>query len=250
MSNDLQVMGDQMPARAEQGISIEQAFHAAASKSLDKDSLEVMKQLLAMDAEKKFNSAFVELQQKLPIIQGYRGIPDKMGNIKFKYANFEDIDAAIRPLCLGMGFSYSFRETDYKDGKITTTMTLRHVAGHMIEVPCTTRIGSGPPGTSEQQVDAGAHTYGKRGALELGLGLRIVGARDDAKMEGDTTTSVTKAQSDELEHRIALMNFSPQQVASFLKFYGGDNCKKYSEIPAAKYDAADMFLRGKEKQGK
>lgn len=221
-------------------LSIERAFQAILSGDIDAGKLAVLKDLLAMDAEKKFNAAFVLLQSELPVIQGYRGIPDKSGNIKFKYANFEDIDAIIRPLCLKNGFSYSFRETSHEGGKITTTMTLRHARGHMVEVPCTTRIGSGPPGTSEQQCDAGAHTYGKRGALELGLSLRIVGARDDAGNEGDTSKKVTLAQADELERRSKMLN---SNIPKFLEFA---RAKSFADIAANRYDEIDQMLRRKE----
>ena len=233
-----------------QGISIEAAFNAAASKALDKDSLAVMQQLLAMDGERKFNTAFVALMSAIPPIVGYRAIPDRAGNTKFEYANFEDIDTIVRPICQRHGFCYSFKETGYESGRVTTTMMLTHAGGHTREIPCTVRIGQGPPGTSEAQNDLGAHTFGKRGAIEMGLSLHIISARDDAKMIGNVAEKLSPVQSDEIEQRIALMNFTPSQVASFLKWAGGDSCKKYSDIPAAKYEAADNWLRTKEQAGK
>src|ERR1035437_5813568 len=110
----------------QQGISIEAAFNAAASKALDKDSLAGMQQLLAMDGERKFNTAFVALMSAIPPIVGYRAIPDRAGNTKFEYANFEDIDAIVRPICQRHGFCYSFKETGYESGRVTTTMMLTH----------------------------------------------------------------------------------------------------------------------------
>ena len=231
---------------APQGISIEAAFAAASSKALDKESLAVMERLISIDAERKFNTAFVALMSAIPPIVGCRTIPDRNGNTKFEYANFEDIDAITRPICQRHGFCYSFKETSYEGGRVTTTMMLTHAGGHTREIPCTVRIGQGPPGTSEAQNDLGAHTFGKRGALEMGLCLNIVGAREDAKMLGNTAEKLTTEQADKIEHRIALLNFTPGQVASFLKWAGGENCKKYSDIPASKYEAADNWLRTKE----
>ena len=234
----------------QQGISIEAAFAAASSRALDKESLAVMERLIAIDAERKFNTDFVALMSAIPPIVGCRAIPDKNGNTKFEYANFEDIDSIVRPICQRHGFCYSFLETGYEGGRVTTTMLLTHSGGHTRSIPCTVRIGQGPPGTSEAQNDLGAHTFGKRGALEMGLSLHIIGAREDAKMVGNVAEKLKSEQADEIERRIALLNFTPAQVAAFLKWAGGDNCKKYADIPAAKYDAADNWLRTKEQAGK
>ena len=71
MSESIQLRAEQALALAPisgGGITIEKAFEAAASKSLDKESLAVMRELLAMDAERKFTSAFVHLRQELPVI--------------------------------------------------------------------------------------------------------------------------------------------------------------------------------------
>ena len=226
------------------GISLKSAYEAVMTKDLDKDKLAVIERLVAIDAERRFNTAFVGLQQELPVISGIRGIPDKQGNIKFAYANFEDIDEIVRPICFKHGFCYSFKETGYHEGKVTTMMMLTHSGGHTREIPCTVRIGSGAPGTSESQNDMGAHTFGKRGALELGLCLRIVGNKEDAKLMGNQSEKITLFQADELERRVKETN---SNVQAFLKFAGA---AKFSEIPANKYDALDQMLRRKEQVGK
>ncbi len=47
-------------------LSIEQAFQAVTSGNLKSEDVAVMKELLAMDAERKFTAAFVALQSELP----------------------------------------------------------------------------------------------------------------------------------------------------------------------------------------
>lgn len=190
-------------------------------------------------AEKEFAVAFNQLQQELPTITGARGIPDKQGNIKFRYANFDDIDAIVRPICLRNGFSYAFRETGMENGRVTVTMTLQHIGGHSREIPYSVRIGSGPPGANESQADGSGHSYAQRGALESGLSLRIVGGRDDARMEGGP---ITADKAFELERRVKETN---SDETAFLKFAGG--VKKFSEIPASRYDDCDAMLARKEK---
>lgn len=193
------------------------------------------------NAERKFAEAFIQLQQELPTIQGRRGVPDKQGNIKFAYANFDDIDTIVRPICLKHGFSYAFREGGIHDGRVTVIMTLQHSGGHSREIPYSVRMGSGPPGSTESQADVSGHSYAQRGAIESGLSLRVIGNREDARMEG---SPITSTQADELEKRVALLN---QPHDKFLKWLG---VAKYEDIPSSKYNMADDFLTNKERGGK
>jgi len=219
------------------GLSIESAFRAVVDGELDAPKLAVMKELLAMDAKRKFAAAFVELQQDLPTIVGYRPIPDKQGNVKFRYANFDDIDEIVRPICLRHGFTYAFHESGVDTGRVTVVMTLEHCGGHSREVPYSVRIGSGPPGSSDSQADVSGHTYAQRGALESGLSLRIVGGREDARMEGGP---ITEEQAFELERRVAETNSSKEKFLAYAR------AATYREIASSRYNDLDMFLRKKQ----
>jgi len=223
-------VGDLLEMVVERGLTAE---NVAAFKDL----VQLHREEVKLNAEREFASAFIVLLKELPTIVGVRPIPDKHGNVKFRYANFEDIDEIVRPICLRNGFSYAFRETGMEAGRVTVTMTLQHSGGHSREIPYTVRIGSGPPGANESQADGSGHTYGKRGAIESGLSLRIVGAREDATMEGDF---ISKEQAFELERRVAETNSNKE---AFLKFAGA---AKFEEIRAGKYDTLDSFLRRKE----
>jgi len=223
-------VGDLLEMVVERGLTQE---NVAAFKDL----VQLHREEVKLNAEKEFAAAFVQLQKEIPIISGTRPIPDKYGNVKFRYANFEDIDEIVRPICLRNGFTYAFRETAMEAGRVTVTMTLQHSGGHSREIPYTVRIGSGPPGANESQADGSGHTYGKRGALESGLALRVVGAREDAAMEG---AAITSDQAFELERRVAETNSNKE---AFLKFAGAAS---FSEIKSEKYDTLDAFLRRKE----
>lgn len=192
----------------------------------------------AKNAEKEFAAAFVRLQQELPTINGTRGVPDKAGNVKFVYANFDDIDLIVRPICLKNGFTYSFSEKSIGEGRVTMTMRLQHSGGHFRDIDYSVRIGSGPPGATESQGDISGHTYAKRGAIESGLSLRIIGDRENARNEGGP---ITPAQAEELERRVKETN---SDVTAFLKFAGA---KSFKEIPASRYDDLDSTLSKKER---
>jgi hypothetical protein len=246
MSQALQKIGELPLAVARPQPTVADMLSAVIDKGVTGENVNALEKLVGLyermqvrDSEKAFAAAFVQLQQEIPTIQGFRGVPDKNGNIKFVYANFDDIDAVVRPICLRNGFSYSFRETGMSDGRVTVSMTLTHCAGHSREIPYTVRIGSGPPGATESQSDVSGHTYAKRGALESGLSLRVVGERGDARAEGGP---ITAEQADELERRVALLNVD--RVA-FLKFAGAATFK---EIPSSKYDILDQQLAKKERK--
>lgn len=234
------------PAR-EQQPSVALMLQAVIDKGVTADNVGALEKLVGLyermqqkDAEKAFAEAFVRLQSEIPTIQGARPVHTKTGELKFRYANFDDIDAIIRPICLRNGFTYAFRETGVENGRITVTMTLQHSGGHFREIPCSVRVGSGPPGATESQADMSGHAYAQRGALESGLALRIVGAREDAGVESGG--NITEAQAFDLEQRVALLN---QDHGKFLKWLG---VSRYQDIPTGKHEMADQFLTKKENQ--
>lgn len=234
---------------APQGISVEAAFAAASSKALDKESLAVMERLIAIDAERKFNVAFVAMQSEIPVIVAESAIPNRG-----KYQRYEDImqKDGVAKILSRHGFCVAF-EQEYRDNIITVTCILRHAGGHSHRTPFSVRVSG--KADSETQADCKASTTAKRNALCQALNITIrqdalMNEDEDASLLGDTDTKLSEQLADELERRVAMLNFTPAQVVSFLKFYGGDSCRRYADIPANKYDAADKFLATKEKAGK
>mgnify|MGYP001607185913 CR=1 FL=1 len=248
-------MSEQL-ARVETGAvarpvpSVGEMLHAVIERGVTAENVSAIEKLVGLyermeqkKSEREFAEAFVRLQKRLPTIPGFRAVPDKHGNTKYKYADFDDIDAIVRPICLEEKFTYSFRETAMDGGRVTMTMTLQHSSGYSREIPYSVRVGDGPPGASNSQADVSGHTYAKRGAIESGLSLRVVGHRDDAKMEGNPEEKVTLEQADELERRAQESN---SNIAIFLKCAGASS---FATIPANRYAEMDRMLRLKE-QGK
>lgn len=245
-TTELELASSRAVATREQP-SVAMMLQAVIDRGITADNVGALEKIVGLyertqqkEAERAFAEAFVRLQSEIPTIQGARPVTTKTGEVKFRYANFDDIDAIIRPICLRNGFTYAFRETGIDNGRITVTMTLQHSGGHFREIPCSVRVGNGPPGATESQADMSAHAYAQRGALESGLALRIVGAREDAGMDAGGT--ITEAQAFDLEQRVALLN---QDHVRFLKWLG---VSRYQDIPASKHDMADQFLSKKEKQ--
>lgn len=229
----------------ETGISIQAAFQAVMNTDLNAEKLSVMKQLLAMNAEQQFNSAFVAMQSELPVIVAESVIPNRG-----KYQKYEDImqKDGVAKILARHGFSVSFDQKN-EAGVITVTCILRHAGGH--SHPTSFAVRGGGRADSECQADCKASTTAKRNALCQALNITI---RQDVLQDEENDASllgsgefITDAQADEIEHRIAMLAFTPVQVTSFLKWAGGESCKKYSQIPESKFEACDKFLSAKEK---
>lgn len=223
--------------RQPEGMTIEQVFNAVLEKNINAEQIGVMKQLLAMDAERKFAVAFVALQAELPTIVATTVIPNRG-----KYERFEDVMRVVGPLLQQHGFTVSFSQ-DAKDNRIVQRCTLMHVGGHSRTNDFAVRAGG--RSDSETQADCKASTTAKRNALLNCLNIIIrqdcMADESDAGNEGGF---VTKEQAFELERRVAETN---SDKAAFLRFAGAD---KFSEIGSSRYAELDASLKKKETRGR
>lgn len=187
------------------------------------------------NAEKEFARAFVALQADTPNIKAVSFIPDNNGNVRSRFAPYEEIMEQVAPLLQKHGFTVTF-STDFKEGRIIKKCTLQHISGHSRTNEFAVRIGSGPPRASEAQADGAASTYAKRFALCDALNI-VVEKDTDAKVEG---AKITTDQAFELERRVGETNSNRE---AFLKFAGAES---YKDIAETKYAVLDEFLKKKE----
>lgn len=221
--------------KSTESLNIQAIAERILTGDITNDKLAMIKDLVAMDAERQFNAAFVALQAEMPKVKATKAIPNRDGTVRSTFAPYEEIMEQVAPLLQKHGFTVTF-STDFKEGRIIKLCTLAH-AGHKRTNSFAVRIGSGPPGCSEAQADGAAGTYAKRGALCDCLNISI-DHDTDARAEGET---ITTSQADELERRVKLTN---SNVAAFLKYAG--NVKSFAEIPASAYERCDEMLAKKE----
>lgn len=236
-------------------VNVGQMLHAVIEKGVSNDNVAALEKLVALyermetrQAEKDFASAFASLQSKVKSVKAIHAVNTKGGDLKFKVAKFEELWKQLKPLFEEYAFTAGFKQK-YEDGmplRVTQIFILQHApSGHKTETPFTVRVGQGPPGASEFQADGAASTYSKMRAVCSCLNIVIEQAiGDDASALGDTNTKVTKAQSDELRHRLTMIN---GRASDFLALAGANS---FDEIPAATYGILDRFLSKKEQQGK
>lgn len=150
--------------------------HAASNPAVDIDKMERLMEMYERVQKRQAAAAFAadlaEMQDELPIV-AERG--DAAG--RYKYALWEDINAAIKPILKRYGFALSFR-TDFTDG-IAVTGVLTHKDGHReettIKLPADTSGGK-----NAVQAVASSVSYGKRYTAGALLNLISRGEDDDA----------------------------------------------------------------------
>lgn len=150
---------------------------AASDQNVD---IEKMERLMAMHermearrSEAEFAEAMATMQDKLPSI-GERG--DAAG--RYKFAFWEDINAAIKPILSAHGFALSFR-TDFADGMVAVTGVLSHRSGHSERT--TIKLPADASGNKNAvQAVASSVSYGKRYTAGALLNLTSHGEDDDA----------------------------------------------------------------------
>jgi hypothetical protein len=213
MNNAVELRKDNAPAEISDTNDAFMAMiaRAAADPKTDVDKLERLMAMAerreAWNARVAYFAALSDMQDELPSIQ-------ERGEIKIgqgpgqKYALWEDINKAIKPILRGHGFALSFR-TGIAETKITVTGVLSHAAGHSEET--TIHLPSDTSGSKNAVQAVGSSTsYGKRYTAAALLNLTTGGEDDDAKGAGRGETLT----DDEI-----------QQVFDRLKLTKGDTAK-------------------------
>lgn len=179
---------------------------------------DLYERLEAKDAEKQFAAAFVRLQSEMPSIAANKIVPNNDGSARYKFAPYETIMEAVRPLLLRHGFTVTF-STSYDPTRIIQKCTLQHTGGHSRTNEFAARIGRGPPGSSEAQGDGAASTYAKRFALCNALNITIETDSDvaDVRNDGDVI------EADKVQYLREQVRETGYNEASFLKLAGVDS---------------------------
>jgi len=159
---------------------------AAFDERADVDKMvrlfELHERIQNREAEVAFNQALADMQLELPIITENGEIKTRGGQVQSKYALWEDIDEAIKPVLHKFGFSLGFK-TDTTENTIKVTAVLRHRQGHKEETSITM-----PPDTSGSknavQAFASSVSYGKRYTGTALLNITSRGEDDDGMAAG------------------------------------------------------------------
>lgn len=173
---------------------------AAADPNCDIDKMERLMQMhermQAKQAEVAFSADLSAMQTELPSI-GERGQAKVNGAVRYTFALWEDMNAAIKPVLSRFGFALSFR-TDFSAG-IEVTAVLSHKSGHSERT--TIKLPADHSGSkNDVQAVASSVSYGKRYTAGALLNLTSHGEDDDAFRAGGgeqpETPAPTKGEQD------------------------------------------------------
>ncbi len=216
---------------------------AAADPNCDIDKMERLLQMqervVARQAAAEFAEALSDMQDALPSI-GERG--DAAG--RYRFALWEDINAAIKPVLKRHGFALSFR-SDFADG-IAVTGVLSHRSGHS-EATTIKLPADGSGNKNAVQAVASSVSYGKRYTAGLLLNLTSHGEDDDAFKA--VAQPVSEDQAATLKALAEEVNADVPAFLRYLSKVAKNKIENLADIPAAMYEESVGLLNQKRRAG-
>jgi len=213
---------------------------AALDPRVDMDKME---RLLAMqerifdrNARMAYASALAVMQPKMPVITERGGIKNRDGEVQSRYAKWEDINDAIKPLLAEHGFALSFRTGTTIEGKITVTGILSHREGHQEETTISLPHDSSGSKNAVQAVGSST-SYGKRYTATALLNITSRGEDDDGKAAPNDWIN-----EDQVGELVALMDDVGADRTRFLNFLKVDS---FAHLPKRRFREALDALEAK-----
>jgi hypothetical protein len=194
--------------------------------------LDMQERVLNRNSRMAFASDLAEMQSELPSVAENGAI--KVGNeVRSKYATFEDINDAIKPVLQKHGFAISFRVK--QDAQIEVTAILSHREGHVEETSL--KLPSDTSGAKNAvQAIGSAVSYGKRYTMMAMLNITSRAAVDRDDDGQGTSAALPHEQAAEIDLQIAEVKANKKK---FLERLGVDDVRK---IPAKDYEKAKSLL--------
>jgi hypothetical protein len=226
------------PVANDAGAIIQVIERAAVNPQVDIDKMErliqMQERIMDRNAKSAYAAALSAMQPELPVISE-RGAIDLGRGPKQRYALWEDINDAIKPVLAKHGFALSFR-TGQLEGKISVTGILSHREGHSEET--TMYLPADTSGSKNAVQAVGSSTsYGKRYTTSALLNLTSRGEDDDGKAGGAKT--ITADQAADVH---ALIDEVKADKPKFLDWLGVESVE---QIPATKLSQAVKALNDK-----
>lgn len=197
--------------------------------------LDMQERLANHAAEVAFKAALARIQPQMPKV-AKAGIIRHKETIMSRFARYQDLDYAIRPLLAHEGFALDF-DTAESAGKLTVILRVSHSAGHserrQITLPMDTSGAKNPV-----QGVGSTFTYGKR--YLVANFFNIITTDDPADNDGNGDY-ISLDQQTEIDDLITETGANRER---FLNFIGADTVPM---ILARNYQRAVNALRSKRK---
>lgn len=148
--------------------------------------LDMKERIDAEDARRAYDAAMSVMQPELPIIEE-RGQIRVKGELRSKYAFWEDINEQVQPVLARHGFAITFR-VQRTNGDVVVTGIVSHRAGHREETTLPLPVDTSGSKNPVQAIGSST-SYGKRYTAGLLLNLTSRGEDDDGNAAGNTNIS-------------------------------------------------------------
>ena len=246
-TQELDTKTPHVPSKLAAAPTIEMMMQSALDAGRTPDEL---KELFALyermqdrQAEQAFNVALAKFQSECPPVKRRSENAQFMVSVNGqqrprRYASLDDIAAAIRGPLANNGLSYTWGDSEEKDGKLRTPCLLSHVAGHTRSVSVAFPTES-KAGASAQQKCGAVMSYAQRYSLIAALGLTSCDDDVDGADASDPVDPITEEQAIQISELIESKGSDP---ARFKDYYG---IKKFGELPGNKFDEAVALLQRK-----
>jgi len=179
--------------------------------------LAVRRELKAEQAKEAFDRALAEFQAECPVIVKQKGVPDRSGQIAYRYSPLEDIVAQCKPHLQKHGFSFTL-DTDLasEQGWVIAICKVTHFGGHCEPSKAKFPLGTKTQIMSDTQVYAAALTFASRRAFCNAFGIVVAGEDSDGRVtkpkpSGPSTKAVDNVAVRDLAKE--LWNLLPANVS-------------------------------------
>lgn len=208
---------------------------AASDPSIDVGKmqalLDMQRSLMRDRAEVEFKAALARIQPRMPRVTR-NGKIEVGGQVRSRFARYEDVDHAIRPLLAEEGFAIDF-DTQHEDKALRVILRVSHRDGHSETRQITLPLDASGSKNATQGVGS-TMQYGKRYLL-CGFFNIVTTDEDDDGMGG----CISEDQARTIE---TLLHDSGSNREKFLKWVGAASI---DAIPTAKFKSAVETLQGK-----
>lgn len=170
---------------------------AASDPSVD---IEKFERLIALQNQERDRQAHIAYNADMALLQSEMPTISESGEIKVnnvvrsKYARYEDIVKAVRPLFAKYGFFFTAK-TDFEDGMLIVEGSIGHKQGHHETTKMRLPFDNSGSKNSVQAIGSSV-SYGKRYVISMLLNIATGGEDDDAMMsDHDALLEVRSAQN-------------------------------------------------------
>lgn len=145
--------------------------------------LDIKRGLQSEKAKAEFFAAFAAMQEELPTISKRGEVLNRNGQVQSKYAFYEDIQRAIKPILRKHGFTISHEQNPDTTKEMVIVTWLVHRGGHATSSTFKSEADTSGSKNSVQGLGS-VSQYGKRYNVSALLDLEIAGVDDDAGAAG------------------------------------------------------------------